>query len=382
MRPPADTSRPSFGQPAALTLFHQAAERVPAYADFLRRHGVNPALVTTAADFASVPVVDKANYLTKYPLDQLVWDGNLASQRVISASSGSTGQPFFWPRGAQQDVEGAWFHRGIFADIFGAANQPTLLVICFSMGTWIAGSYTMASALNLIDEGLPLNVVTPGIEKTEAVKAIKGLAPYYGQVILAGYPPLIKDILQEGQADGINWRQHNLRFLWAGESFGEEWRDHVLKLVGDRDPYHHSVSVFGSADAGLLGHETPVSVLARRLYNRSPALAARQFDSSVLPAIIQYHADRRFFENVGNELVFTANAGIPLVRYNIHDTGGVLAYDDMVGPLGQRFAAGVERHHIDAKRWQLPFVYLKGRSDFTVTIYGVTFIPKTLKPPC
>jgi phenylacetate-CoA ligase len=367
------------GEAAALGLFHEVARRVPAYQDFLRRHGVDAATVRTMADFRQLPLIDKANYLTQYPLHELTWDGSLEKLAMISVSSGSTGQPFFWPRGIEQDEEGAWFHEQLFRHIFEVEKRRTLLVICFSMGTWIAGSYTTASALKLIAEGLSMNVVTPGIEKAEAIKAIKHLAPYYEQIILAGYPPLTKDIVEEGRREGINWRSFRTRFLWAGESFSEEWRTFLLQKVGSADPYHDSASVFGSADAALLGHETPATVLARRLLARRPAQLKRLLGTTILPSLVQYYPERRFFEIVDGELVFTARAGIPLVRYNIHDLGGIVDYETFTNQLGPAWTEGLERYSIDAERWRLPFVYLGGRKDFTVTIYGVNIYPENVK---
>jgi phenylacetate-CoA ligase len=352
---------------------------VPAYQQFLAHHDVNPATIRTMDDFRQLPVMDKTNYLRKYPLTELCWDGTLAGSRMISVSSGSTGQPFFWPRGVEQDHEGAWLHERIYRDIFEVQEIPTLLVICFSMGTWIAGSHTTSSTMELIEHGLPLNIVTPGIEKAEAIKAIKHLAPHYKQIILAGYPPLTKDIIDEGRLEGINWRSFRTRFLWAGEAISEEWRSYVLRRVGSKDAFHDGLNIFGSADAAMLGHETPVSILARRLYNRRPAMLERQFNTAILPSLAQYYPERRFFESVDDELVFSARAGIPLLRYNIHDTGGVMSYDELTRPIAKSFAAGLERHGIAAERWQLPFVYLRGRKDFTTTIYGVNIYPENIR---
>src|SRR4051812_9528598 len=87
----------------ALYLFHQASQRVPAYIDFLKRHGVKPEFIKTKADFRSVPRTEKPSYISQYSLAEMSWDGTLSAARYISTSSGSTGTPFFWPRGTAQD---------------------------------------------------------------------------------------------------------------------------------------------------------------------------------------------------------------------------------------------------------------------------------------
>lgn len=363
---------------AVLKLFHEAADRVPAYKDFLHVSGVNPKTVKTIADFKQLPIIDKKNYLTKYPLPQLCWDGTLQHSKIISVSSGSTGEPFFWPRGDWQDREGVDLHLRLYKDIFNADHKSTLVVICFSMGTWIAGSYTTTSTFGTVNQGMKINLVTPGIEKEEAVKAIKYLGASYDQIIIAGYPPFTKDILDEGRAQGIKWSRLNVKFMWAGESFSEEWRDFVLQQVGSKDPYH-SISIYGSADAAMLGHETPVSIMLRRILNRRPALRQKLFGTEVLPSIIQYDPMSRYFESIDHEMVFSAYSGIPLLRYNIHDVGGIISFDEGMAIGGQTLLDVAEKNDINISQWQLPFIHLDGRKDFTTTIYAVNIYPENIK---
>jgi phenylacetate-CoA ligase len=368
------------GQKMALDLFRHSARTVPAYKNFLEKEQVNPSKIRTFEDFSKyVPPVDKKNYLTQYSLADLSEGGNLFSNRIISVSSGSSGVPFYWPRGAAQDQEGADMHTDIYDNIFQMDQKSTLLVICFSMGTWIAGSFTTASSFGYADKGRPINIVTPGLEKGEAINAIKNLASNYDQVVLVGYPPFIKDIIEEGKRAGIKWKDIKTRLLMAGEAFSEEWRDYMLKLIHSDSPFYDAVNIYGSADAGMLGYETPLSILARRVYNKNDKLRRKVFGVDVLPSIVQYDPTKRFFEKVGNELVFTSQAGIPLVRYNIKDTGGVLNFSEMVDPIAGKLSQMAERHAVDIQQWQKPFVFLNGRKDFSVTIYAVNIYPENIK---
>jgi phenylacetate-coenzyme A ligase PaaK-like adenylate-forming protein len=54
----------------------------------------------------------------------------------------------------------------------------------------------------------------------------------------------------------------------AGEVFSEEWRTLVGQRTGSRQPYFDSVSLYGTADAGVLGNETPLSIAIRRFLAR------------------------------------------------------------------------------------------------------------------
>src|SRR4051794_34715629 len=81
----------------ALALFQQASERVPAYKDFLKKHQVQPSKIKTYADWQQLPQTNKPDYINKYSLPELCWEGNLLDIRHLPMSSGSTGLPQFWP---------------------------------------------------------------------------------------------------------------------------------------------------------------------------------------------------------------------------------------------------------------------------------------------
>jgi phenylacetate-CoA ligase len=370
------------GAARALALFHAAARRVPAYGDFLARQGCDPARIATPADFAQVPVMDKRNYLTQYPLPDLCWDGNLSTLHMISVSSGSTGKPFFWPRGIQQELATSISFEEIYRHTFRAHERKTLVVVCFAMGTWIAGTFTYQATALLAQKGYPLTLVTPGVNRDEILRAVRELGPYFDQVVLAGYPPFVKDVLDAGRAAGFDWSAYHIKMIWAGEVFSEEWRAHTHELAGSPHAFTTSAALYGSADAAVLGHEWPLSVAVRRALAAQPDLAASIFGEPRLPSLLQYDPSLRYFEQVDGELVFTAPTGTPLIRYNIHDTGGILSCTDLLArcraagsdPLADLQAAGYAGPQPD-----LPFVYVFGRSDFTISFYGANIYPENVK---
>src|SRR5258708_5990948 len=85
------------GEKKALQLFHKAAEHVPAYKKFLKKHHINPHTISSYNEFQKVPFTDKKNYLDIYPFEELVWNGKISNNFVISSSSGTTGRPYYWP---------------------------------------------------------------------------------------------------------------------------------------------------------------------------------------------------------------------------------------------------------------------------------------------
>jgi phenylacetate-CoA ligase len=363
----------------ALRLFHEMAEHVPAYKNFLQKNSVRHEDIKTYEDFvAHVPITDKINYMTQYPLADLCMDGDIFNNNIISVSSGSTGVPFFWPRGAQQEADNSEEIARIY-DGFGMNEKKTLLVLCFSMGTWIAGTLFVTASINYANNKNPVSILTPGVEKKNAIDVIKRLGDSYEQIVLGGYPPFLKDIIEDGTREGIDWKKIPTKLVMGGEAFSEEWRDYALELVGAKDANHDAVNLYGVADVGVVGHETPLVVLLRRIYNKNPSALKETFGTEILPSMAQFDPKKRFIEKVGDELIVTSNSGVPLMRYNLKDTGGVVSLEDMITPVKDEFEAEAAAVDIDIKQWDMPVVFLNGRKDFTVTIYGVNIYPENIK---
>ncbi|HIA92024.1 TPA: phenylacetate--CoA ligase family protein [Candidatus Saccharibacteria bacterium] len=371
-------TRYTIASAKAVELFHKAAHNIPAYKDFLSRESIVPQKIKTFKDFKNVPPVDKDNYLRQYPLKDLCWNGELFTNQIISVSSGSSGEPFFWPRGAEHHAEGAEIHEQIFTKILDIHQKSTLVVICFSMGTWIAGSFTLFSAMKIAEKNSnDLMVITPGIDKKDAIRAISKLAHNFDQIIIAGYPPFVRDIVLEGQ-EHIQWTDHVIKFLFAGESFSEDWRSHMAELVGATNIQKFSVNIYGTADAAIIGHETPLSVNIRQAVASDLQTSRQVFGTDIQPTLVNFYPQKRFIEEVNEELVFTTNSGIPLIRYNIHDKGKVFTdFEELATELGPRLNEISPRHIQD---WSdLPYVTINGRKDFTATIYAVNIYPENIK---
>lgn len=360
-----------MGAQKALETFHAAAERVPAYKNFLKNNKINHAKIRTIEDFQEVPLIDKKNYLRQYPLKDLCWDGDLTKMDVISVSSGSTGEPFMWPRDIWQEKEVDHLYELIYRYLFKADKKHSLVVIAFAMGMYIAGPFTFASTLRIAQKGYPLTVVTPSNDISAVLKVIKNLSPSFEQIIIGGYPPLVKDIIDAGIKTGINWKKHSVKLFFGGEGFSEAWRDYINKKIGgSKYDYDATVNMYGSADAALLGIETPTSIGFRRAISGSHTARLDVFASERLPSVLSYNPLFKYFEHlVDNSLLFTSSSGLPLVRYRIGDIGGTISHADTAKYINQSLS-------ID---WRLPIVYLFGRDDFTVHIYGANVYPENIK---
>ncbi|BDM78451.1 phenylacetate--CoA ligase family protein [Acaryochloris marina] len=364
-----------------LSLFHRVAQTIPAYHDFLLQQGVDPKQIQTLEDFATLPLTTKDNYLRQFPLPRLCRDGKLETCDMIAVSSGSTGEPTFWPRFISDEYQIATRFEQIFADSFAADQKRTLAVVCFALGTWVGGMYTANCCRHLASKGYALTVITPGNNTPEILRVVQTLGPMFDQVVLLGYPPFLKDVIDTGLAVGIPWPQYHLKWVMAGEVFSEAWRDLVGERVGSTSPCFDSASLYGTADAGVLGNETPLSICIRRFLADHPTIAAELFGESRLPTLVQYDPKSRYFEvTEEGTLLFSGDNGIPLIRYHICDRGGILSYDQMLAFLQAHGFDAIstlqQQGHTPIR--PLPFVYVFGRSHFTVSFFGANIYPENV----
>jgi phenylacetate-CoA ligase len=366
--------------PAVLALFREVATHVPAYGELLRAHGVDPAAVRTREDFARLPLVTKDGYLRRYPLPARCRGGDLSTCDFIAVSSGSTGEPTTWPRFLSDELAVASRFEQVFHDSFEADRRQTLAVVCFPLGTWVGGMFTASCLRHLSVKGYPITTVAPGNQTSEILRVVRALAPLFEQTVLLGYPPFLKDVVDAGVAEGIGWSGLGVKLVLAGEVFSEEWRALMAERASLQRPLHDSASLYGTADAGVLGNETPLTVCIRRHLSARPDAARALFGGARLPTLVQYDPWARWFEEHEGTLAFSADGGVPLVRYDVGDAGGILPYATMierVRDLGLDAEAEVRRQGGRGVR-ALPFVWVFGRSHFAVSYYGANVFPETV----
>lgn len=355
------------GERRALKLFHAAARRVPAYRDFLRKHKVRPERVRTIADFAHVPQTDKWNYVKAYPLAARSWDGKLADADLVAISSGTSGEPTFWPRGGYQEFEAGVIHELIYRTLFEIHKRKTLLLIGFPMGVYVSGMATVLPSWLVSQKGYDLTLVTVGNNKAEFLRAVAYLNRGYEQVVLVGHPFFIKDILETGREQGVKWRDRRVRMMFCSEGFSEPWREFVIRRAGISPELATAISTYGSSEFLLKAHETSLTISLRKRLMKHTPLLRELFGEKPLPNLFQYNPFLRYIESVNDELLFTAASGIPLVKFNLHDSGRVIPFRTLRRSLKKQGA------------WQLPLLALWGRSDQTLVFYAANIYPEHIK---
>lgn len=372
------------GEDMALNLFHDMSRRVPAYQDFLKKNGFDPAGVKSIEDFKNIPAVDKDNYLREYPLEQLCWDGDLAGRRwVISTTSGSTGEPFYFPRTDLQDEFYAITAELYLRENFRIHERSTLYVNAFAMGAWIGGIFTYEAIHRVAQKGYALSTITPGINKAEVINSVRKLGPKFDQVIIGCYPPIMRDIIDLGIEEGLDWGDYNLGIVFSAEGFSEGFRDYMADHAKLADIHKSTLNHYGTVDLGTMSHETPASILLRRQAVKDDALFASLFgDVHKQPTLTQYLPEMFYFEAVDNRVLCSSYGGLPLVRYDLKDHGGVCTLEEAAMAYegtGRELRAELSSAGIADTLWNLPFVYVYERSDFSVTFTGAQIYPEEIR---
>ena len=373
------------GQLRALGLFKKMAVEVPAYKHFLRKHKINPDKIKNINDFKEVPPTDKNNYLRQYSLKDVCWeDDTKTGQWIFSATSGTTGEPFYFPRSQAQDRQYALLAELYLRTNFQIHKRSTLYINGFAMGIWIGGLFTYQAIRHVAESGkYRLSIISPGLNKTQIIEAVKKLGPHFDQIIIGGYPPFTKDVIDEGILAGLNWKRYNLGFIFSAESFSEKFRDYIIKKTGLKNKYLGTLNHYGTVDQGTLAYETPISILIRRLALKNKNLMEPIFgQTNRLPTLGQYLPEMFYFEASKGQLFCSAFSGIPLARYDLKDRGGLIPFSQTKNIFKQakvNLNETAKKYGIYKTLWNLPFVYVYERTDLALSWYGANIYPEHIK---
>lgn len=365
----------------SIDLFKKASEEIPAYRQFLQGHKLDPRDIREPADYSKVPITSKKDYLQKFRLHDTMWQGDWEGQVMYCSTSGSTGTPHYFPRNRRL-AEQASHMAEEFLRNSSHGNKRTLVIMGFGMGVWIGGIFTMHAFEIAVERmSAPVAILPTGYNRTEMFKALKILAPEYEQTIIAGYPPFVKEIIDDAADEGVNLSNLNLRLMFAAEAFSEMFRDYVCEKAGVKNPLTDTLNIYGSADIGAMAHETPLSILIRRLAQKEPVIFEDIFGQiEKTPTLAQYNPDFIEFEVDDGQILLTGNSAIPLIRYAIGDHGGVKSQKEIEG-IFERHGTNLkeEAHKAGIPFDDRPFVYVYERTDFSTNLHGINIFPEFIR---
>lgn len=363
------------GQERALKLFRSVAARVPAYKDFLITHRIHPHKIKTIKDFSHVPHTNKKNYIDAYPLPLRTWKGDVPSSNLIAVNAGTTGTLRLWPRGGLQEFEACVMHELIYKNFFEINRYKTLLIIGFPIGMYVSGIATLLPSWLISNrEAYHLVIAPVGNKKEEILQLLARVRDEkldYEQIILAGHPFFVKDIIESIEVSHLKTPGIPMKFLFASEGFTEEWRTYVLSKANRSYKPHHAINLYGCTDLLIIGHETPLSIFLKNHAETNVAAGKHLFGERSTANIFQYNPLFRYAESVDGNLFFTAAAGVPLIRFDIGNAGEIVSYRDIRDMLPST-RAGIPI-------WQLPFIVLKGRNNYVLEFHLAHIDPEYIR---
>jgi phenylacetate-CoA ligase len=359
-------------------------ENVPAYKRLLKDKGIKLRKLRSIEDFKKLPLISKAEYLKKYGYTDLFPRGGISRITTISSTSGSTGEPFYFPRGEEQDQQYEYVAELFLRNQFSLDGKKTLAINGFGLGIWIGGIFTYKNFNKIAGKGYRLAVAPTGTNKEIFLKTFKKTAHLFEQVILMGYPPFIKDVVDEAKKYSINWGGYNIKVLTATEGYTERFREYLIKKLGIKDRYTDIINIYGSVELGTMSHETPIANLIRKIADDKPKVFKKIFPNATeIPTLAQYYPYIVYFEEVDGEVVASGfGSSFPLLRYKFSDSGGVLSYNTMVKNLrevGVDIIKEAKNSKIEKTIFKLPFVYVYSRSDFVIILRGANIYPENIK---
>ncbi|MBL7253339.1 phenylacetate--CoA ligase family protein [Paractinoplanes lichenicola] len=345
-----------------------AALDVPAYGDFLRRHGWE----FRWFDLGSYPPTTKASYVKAYPEHERCRHGRLEIEgSVVDESSGSSGQPFNWVR-SRAELQAVHRNLAAYATMIFPAERR-FVINAYSMGAWATGTNTGIAMSRIA------MVKNTGPDIRKIVDTLRHFGPDFEYVVTA-YPPFLKRLLDELDAERFPWDEYRISGLVGGEGMTEALRDYLEKR------FRKVRSGYGASDLtiGMAG-ETELSVWVRRRLRTDTELRGRLLgpDEERLPMVFQYNPLETYLEtNADSELLCTINSTSvvnPKVRYNIGDEARLTTLPEVLAAIGDPGARAEAEAAMRVDGMRLPLLFLFGRKDSTISYMGANIYPQDIE---
>jgi len=372
------------GQDFALSILDYVSKTVPAYKKFLKNKKVNLNLVKNYDMFlGEIPSLGKEDYLKFYKYLDLFPNKSLNNAQTFSATSGSSGEPFFLPRGEEQDWQYEYISRIILKENFQVHKKKTLVVIGFGLGIWIGGIFTYKVFEKIASECDNLSIVPVGPNKESILSVIEKFGSYYDQVVLCGYPPFIKDLVDEAKLHKVDWKKYKVKLFTAAEGLSEEFREYLVKELSIKSPLTDITNIYGTVELGTMAYETPLSNLIKSILFKNKELIPVILNTLKIPTLAQYYPHHIHFETKDGDIIVSGfGSAIPLIKYKFPDKGEVIPFDEMVNRFkvqGIDLIKEARKAKILDLIQKVPFVSVFGRTDSAVMFVGIVVYPEYFK---
>lgn len=184
------------------------------------------------------------------------------------------------------------------------------------------------------------------------------------QILLAGYPPFLKELAGYVKSKGYNLSDFSLISIVGGQGMSEAMRDLLIK-----DGFNAIYSSYGASDLDVnLAAETDDEIFIRKAIEKHPGLARELYGvNRGLPMVFHYdpmnaHIECDDSQEGKDDLIFTItrdDRSSPRVRYNLGDKGRVYASSDVQALLAKY---GI----FHKPKTPLPLLFVWGRESTVV----------------
>ncbi len=200
-------------------------------------------------------------------------------------------------------------------------------------------------------------------DPSDLINMIIRLDKFKSQLVVAGYPPYLKDLVDKANRDGKNFKKYHARAIVGGQAISEALREKLIETGFSRVN-----SSYGASDLDInLAVEAKDEIDLRKILEARPEIARELYgDHKSVPMVFHYDPFNYHIEtDADNELIFTCNRtdrSSPRVRYDLGDQGRVFAVSDVQAILAKH---GI----IHNPKVNLPLVFVWGR-DSAVPYHG------------
>ncbi len=339
-----------------ISLYQNVQETVKGYTKFMTTHQL-----TKAEKWTDIAICDKQNYLLAYPIMELIRNNSFEKCFLIGASSGfSKSGSVLWLK--QSSDEAGYINKvkSLLIHDYNIDKKSTLIIVSLALGTWIGGMQLASAMRSLAGKTDGVVTATPGINLEESVHIAKEFGALFDQIIWVTNPSSI-NIIYSLLKDDKELMNAKIYFPVVGEYFTESFRETISKKFGHQADNSFVVKTgYGSADTGDLGIESEATIKLRKFLYNNPETSIRLF-ADKNPPMFFIKNDEAFMETIDGNLIVTKNQFVPLIRYNTHDTGGILQKETLKN-------GGVPESILNQLPEEILFIF--GRTTDSVIFYG------------
>ncbi|MBS3162503.1 hypothetical protein J4467_01135 [Candidatus Woesearchaeota archaeon] len=345
-------------------MIHRLAQRnVPAYKKFTKDKKYS--------DIQKVPVTDKENYIKMFSYESRCIDNKFPKTGNIEESSGSSGLPTNWIHSLSEEdllFKAAKFE---FFYTFNSQNKDYVVLSAWSSGPWATG----LKFCEIVEHYCLVKNTTADPENI--LRTLNQLGKKHNYLI-AGYPPFLKNLFDKTE---VKWKDYKIDIITGGESTSLQWKDYVRKKL--QNPNSRIISSYGASDIDIgVGFETSFSEFIRKLALNNQKLNHELFHTSENAILFQYNPLAHYIENTKKNdfsiTVLDPSTIAPKIKYNLHDFGGRISYNEMVSILKKYEPKIIKEFLQKNKTLKLPFLYVAGRVDGTISIGGNNIYPEQI----